>query len=117
MVSAIMTTEKQVLDFLTRVLMDRYGVAAEKITRQARVCEDLKLDGDDAVEFFDHFHETFYFDADTFAYDRYFNPDGFSTGILDLLRGKKKPALRTMTLEMLLDAAVSGRWQDNQVQP
>jgi hypothetical protein len=109
-----MPTKTPIIDFLINLLVEDYGIKSGKITLASRISEDFRLDGDDAVEFFDSFHEAFPFDPGTFTYDTYFNAEGFSLGFFDWIKGKKKPPLRPMTLQMLVDAAMTGRWQDNQ---
>ncbi len=98
--------------FLENLLIQKYGVPAPLIVGSSRLVDDLKLDGDDAVELFDAFHDAYPFAPGSFAYEQYFNSEGFSLGFMDWLRGNKPQAKRPMTLQMLVDAALCGRWQD-----
>ncbi len=98
--------------FLENILARKYAISASRISPSSRICEDLKLDGDDAIELFDAFHDAFPFDIGNFTYDQYFAPEGFAIGMIDWLRGRKSQSRRDLTLQMLLDAATSGLWQD-----
>jgi acyl carrier protein len=101
-----------VLSFLERLIQDKYGVAKENISPEKRIREDFRIDGDDAVELFDAFHDRFAFEANDFRYDDYFAAEGFSLGLVDWLKGKKQKPLKPMTVQMLVNAALTGVWSD-----
>ncbi|MBP1317658.1 DUF1493 family protein [Herbaspirillum sp. 1130] len=84
------------------------------ITRDTQLDEDLHVNGDDAVDFMEHFFEEFSIDFGDYNFDHYFVPEGFSPlEIFLLLIWKKKRASYDrppITLGMLYQAALDGRW-------
>jgi hypothetical protein len=84
------------------------------ITRDTQLDEDLHVNGDDAVDFMEHFFEEFSIDFGDYNFDHYFVPEGFSPlEIFLLLISKKKRASYDrppITLGMLYQAALDGRW-------
>lgn len=68
--------QSQVIDLVA----DERGLSREKLHFSDRLLEDLGMDGDDAVDFFDDLHERFGTDL-TYLYEHWsehFGPEGFS---------------------------------------
>lgn len=84
------------------------------LTRDTRLYEDLHIDGDDAVDFMQHFFDEFSIDYGDYSFDHYFIAEGFSPlELFLLLVSKKKRASYDrppVTLRMLHQAALDGRW-------
>lgn len=64
------------------------------LTQETRLYEDLKIDGDDAVDFFIAFEKEFNVDVSNFQLSKYFNGEGFDPvgfgKIFRLIIGKKE---------------------------
>lgn len=86
-----------------------FCVQTHSLAEQTRIVEDLKLDGDDGIEFIDSFHDEYPFDSSGFNCADYFGPEGLSLGIFHWIRGRKTPRRQPLTIGMLIDAAVQGR--------
>lgn len=52
------------------------GMKPSKLTLSTRLMHDLGIDGDDAVEFFEHFEQEFGVNLSDFPYHRHFGPEG-----------------------------------------
>lgn len=91
-----------VRDFLVR----QTGVRAAAVTPEARLVEDLGVDGDDLVEAMEAFFPRFGVDPGGYAHGDYASAEGFP------LFGKGKGARLTMTVSMLAQAVERGRWRE-----
>jgi len=84
------------------------------ITRDTQLYNDLDVDGEEAVDFMEHFFEEFSIDYGDYNFDHYFVAEGFSPlEIFLLMISKKKRASYDrppITLGMLYQAALDGRW-------
>jgi acyl carrier protein len=84
----------------------------EDLSLETRLNTDLKMDGDDAIEFFDAFSEKFVVDLSDFQYNKHFgsegggNPINFLISILFHEYDTQEP----VTIQDLVDAAKAGRW-------
>ena len=101
---------RQVLEDVKRILASDFRIKTDSLTEHTRIVEDLKLDGDDGIEFIDSFHNEYPFESSGFNYANYFGSEGLSLGILNWIRGRKTPQRRPLTIGMLIDAAVNGKW-------
>jgi hypothetical protein len=103
----------------------------EPLTPTTRILDDLRIDGDDALEFMEHFFETFdVTNAKSFPMQRYFGGEGTAGAALLLfpallgllvrfaLRRPKSPDPdeHSLTLGMLLQAIRDGRWDTEAVE-
>ncbi len=98
------------------------GIHPSKLTLSTRLLDDLGIDGDDAVEFFEHFEQAFGVDLSDFPYYRHFGPEGW-----DLFAGKLTRFIWHLfnieylytyeyipiTIEDLIVAAHAKRWVKN----
>lgn len=84
------------------------------ITRDTQLYNDLDVDGEEAVDFMEHFFAEFSIDYGDYNFDHYFVAEGFSPlEIFLLMISKKKRASYDrppITLGMLQQAALDGRW-------
>jgi len=101
---------RKVLEDVKRILASDFSIKTDSLTEHTRIVEDLKLDGDDGIEFVDSFHNEYPFESSGFNYADYFGSEGLSLGILDWIRGRKALRRRPLTIGMLIDAAVNGKW-------
>ncbi|WP_321796753.1 DUF1493 family protein [Caballeronia sp. J97] len=95
------------------------------LTPSTHVFEDLRIDGDDAIEFVDRFFEKFNVKGD-FPYARYFGGEGTAGPALLFIpflvfapfralfrlerASNANPEYRSLTLGMLYEAARIGHW-------
>jgi hypothetical protein len=92
-----------------------------KITPHLTLNDDLGMDGDDAVEFFEAFAEKFSVDLKQLGeeWNLYFNPEGVSLfgtpdGLLTLFTAPSQPPVGRklpLLIERVVHAAEIGRWQ------
>lgn len=89
----------------------------DDISSKTRLYEDLKIDGDDAVDFFIAFEKEFNVDISNFNLGKYFNGEGFDpvgiTKLFKLITGRKEtPAVGKKTsinLGHLIKSIETGR--------
>lgn len=63
-----------------RLVVDQTGVVPDKVHTSSRLLHDLRMDGDDAVDFFNSVHERFGTDLTHLHehWSEHFGPEGFS---------------------------------------
>lgn len=101
---------REIMTVIKKILADDFSIEPNSLTEHTRIVEDLKLDGDDGIEFIDNFHDQYPFESSDFNYSDYFGSEGLSLGIFDYFRGRKTPLRKPLTIGMLVDAAVKGKW-------
>jgi len=86
----------------------------EGLHKGTRLLEDLRIDGDDAVDFFTEFGEHFKTDLSNLDLRKFFNGEGFNPleGVLNFIKGKKKLPLKSITIEHLNKVIESKQWFD-----
>jgi hypothetical protein len=96
------TLESQIIDFAAH----ETGVRANNVAIGTRLLQDLGMDGDDAVEFFNLFSDKFNVDLSRLLqhWHHHFGPEGILHGLP--FRG---PEIE-ITIQDLLDSAIAGRW-------
>jgi len=80
---------------------DRWGLEKREIQRNTKIEQDLRLTGDDAVEFIVAFGEEFDVDVSNFMADEYFEAEGtfpFQNTINSLLGIKNKSPKKILTI-------------------
>ena len=104
-----MNPEEQVVSVLAR----RSGVAKEQVTLETRLVEDLKLDGDDAVDALLEISKECSMDVSGFDSSLYFRSEPTLLSLFRFLPSQKKRAMpkQTITVGELVDAAHRGRLQ------
>lgn len=83
------------------------------ITPESTVGRDLGQHGDDADEFMQHFFEVFYLDRGDYNFHRYFLMEGEGILYHFIMRLMRKPhsfKRETMTVGMLHQALINGKW-------
>jgi hypothetical protein len=91
---------------IVTLLVEETGTRKERVRMCSRLREDIGMDGDDAVEFFEKFGDRFNVDL-TDLHDRWgqhFSPEGLFTG------GVPGYFAVSITVQDLVDAAISSRW-------
>jgi Protein of unknown function (DUF1493) len=96
------TQQDQIVEFTAL----QTGVRRAKVTLSTRLLQDLRMDGDDAVDFFESFGETFNVDLERLwlHWPHYFGPEGLFQGLP--FRGLELE----ITVQDLIDSAQAGRW-------
>lgn len=80
------------------------------LNRNTRIVQDLKIDGDDAVEFMEKFVSTFNIDYSEFQFGNYFSPEGLNLFSVIISFFKKKQIIKkTLTLGDLERAVIIGK--------
>ena len=92
-------TEELVISVIAR----RSGRRADEISHDTRLLQDLKLDGDDAVDALLEISKNSSLNLDGFDVDKYFNPE---PNILSILRPKKQK--EELTVGQIISAAHLG---------
>ncbi len=88
--------------------------SAERVSLTTRLFEDLGLDGDDAVEFFEKYQGEFDVDLSSMEWDRHFGPEGCNPfALLFVVLGMGSKNQRPVTVQHLVDFARAGRWDYN----
>lgn len=90
-------------DRVRDLLVKATGVRAAKVTPDARLVEDLGIDGDDLAEFMDTYFATLSVEAGDYDPAAYVPDEGLS------LFGRSKPK-RPISVSMLVDGLRFGRW-------
>lgn len=98
-------TDDEILAAMRQVA-GRFAIRAEVIAPSARIEEDLRLTGDDALEFVAAIAEALQIDMSDFEPARYIGAEGF--GLFSL---RRQPRREPLPLSRLIDAARRGRWQ------
>jgi hypothetical protein len=103
--------EEQVVSVLVR----RSGLGEERVTPDARLVEDLKLDGDDAVDALLEISKKCSMDVSGFDSTRYFRSEPTLLSLLPFLPSQKKRAepKQSLTVGTLIEAARNGRLQSS----
>ena len=63
---------------IVNLIVQRTGIKAKKVNLNSRLAQDIGMDGDDAVEFFEKFTEQFHVDLTALGpnWQRHFLPEG-----------------------------------------
>lgn len=103
----------------------------EPLVASTRILHDLRIDGDDAVEFMEKFFDTFNVaNVENFPVHRYFGPEGTAAvpllvvpaliaALCRLVHGRPAPGdtdEHPLTLGMLLEAMRAGRWDTDAIE-
>lgn len=91
-----------------KLLLKKYtGISPKDIKLDSGISEELKLDGDDAIELLQEYSRTFDVDISRFPYQAYFCSEGFNPFaiIWNLIRPKK---YKSLTVEKLLNGTITG---------
>ena len=88
------------------------GYSKKKISRNTRLHQDIRIDGDDAEEFLCKYSGLFAIDMNDFEFYRYFNSEGFNLiSILTSIFGfGNKRKLEPITVGMLEQSALLHKW-------
>ena len=93
-----------------KVFIEQEGRAFYKdISRETRLQEDLKIYGDDAVEFILSFAKEFNVDVSAFHVDEYFSPEGLDifSSFIELLGISSHEKRKVLTVGDLEEAVIS----------
>lgn len=92
-------------EYVVSVLARRSGLERSQISADSRLVQDLKLDGDDAIDALLEISKQFDIEISSFDSSLYFRPE---PNILSIFRPQAVPK-REMTVAQLIAAARSGR--------
>lgn len=91
----------------------------QSLTFETRLYEDLKIDGDDAIDFFLAFENEFNVDVSQFNLGKYFNGEGFDpiglSKVFKMLKGQKETSSEkkiSLNLGHLVKAIKEGHLND-----
>jgi acyl carrier protein len=101
-------------DQIIKFVAEESAGQPEKIELNMRLAEDLGMDGDDAIEFFEKFQVRFGVDLSNMKWDRHFGPEGFNPWVV-LLPSFWRSLRQQCPVRVsdLVNAARSGAWQYN----
>lgn len=104
----MVSTEREIMVWLT----EQEGLSPEKVHLGTRLGEDLGMDGDDAVEFFERFSRRYAVEMSPIRWDEHFGPEAsfnpFSLLMPSFWRSRGK--LLPITVKDLVVFAAKGRW-------
>lgn len=85
------------------------------LLRETRLEKDLKITGDDAVEFIVAFGREFNVDVSQFMAADYFGPEGdvILPAILNFLTGRRRPRRKILTIGHLEKAVFAGKLDED----
>ncbi len=100
--------EQQVISFLS----DISSIEKNKISLNSNIAEELKLEGDDAVEMLEEFGRKFEVDMTSISVDDFFVSEASFSPIdfLWALISKRKKVIKPMYVSDLIAAAASKKW-------
>jgi acyl carrier protein len=110
----------QLLDFLDRQIGKSWWLKVE-ISSATRLYEDLKIDGDDAVDFFQEFEKEFRVDISGLDLSKYFNGEGFDPiglhKLVEMIIGRKNSTplgkRKSINLGHLIEAIKKGKLDES----
>lgn len=119
-----MESNLKVSDELKKFLNRQIGKSwwmKQDVSTITRLKEDLKIDGDDAVDFFIAFEKEFNVDISNFNLGEYFNGEGFDpvgiTKIIKFLAGRKETIIgrtsKSINLGHLVKSIEEGRLDES----
>lgn len=104
---------REIVDFVQSRGYDDFLGRKKSLTRETELFRDLKITGDDAIDFLSEFTEIFSMHVGDFNFHDYFEEEGFWP-----FRGSEKTKeRRKITLGMLEQAARSGVWKGMELEP
>ncbi|SBS37716.1 hypothetical protein MSP8887_03590 [Marinomonas spartinae] len=97
---------------LANMIETETGYSKQKVSRETRLYQDIRIDGDDVESFLYKYSELFDVDMSRFEFDCYFNSEGFDSIaiIKSIFCFGRRPKLDDITVEMLERYAVSHKW-------
>ena len=111
-------TNDQSFERLKEFVIKNYWDTKSGLTRETRISEDLRIEGDDADQLMQEFSSEFNVDLSDFEFEKYFmhegfNPIGFSW-LIRKLRGDKIPKKSSVPIRLgdLERAMNAGKWVD-----
>lgn len=107
-------TENTFWEMVQSFVSSFWGVKVDRLKKETRLEGDLGITGDDAIEFFDAFHEEFKVDLKDLDLRKYFGGEGFGLINLSWLLGQKqvKRLPYEITLGDLEKVLEIGKWVD-----
>jgi len=109
-----MDYEREIQEFLLRLLKDDLLVPEKKLKPEARIYHDLGITGDDAVEFLLAVRNRYPFDARDFDFQNYFDGEGLPLpGSKILGIPSNGPKVKTpLTIIHLAKVCAAQKWFD-----
>src|SRR5262245_57265229 len=105
--TAVNQAVEDVEEAVKRAIAEHRGMTPRELAPQARLLDDLGVDGDDAEELLSDIARRFDVDFSRLHFDRHFGPEGLS--ILRVMKDTVKPwRCYPLTVEDLVGAAKSG---------
>jgi hypothetical protein len=104
--------EETVQRVLALVSKHRGAEQSKSASLASTLRDDLRMDGDDAIEFFEEFAAEFDVDLSAFVFDKYFGPEGGFLPAELLSLARKRTPKEPITIARLVAAAEAGRWSN-----
>ncbi|MEJ7694658.1 DUF1493 family protein [Daejeonella sp.] len=105
---------------LTEYIHNKYSIPYKQLTRESEIEKDLKITGDDAVEFIDDIFVKFNVQCKRFDYNKYFEPEGFGFINFNKIIGwfiklPQQPTIKQrLTLGDIEHAITTGVWEEKE---
>jgi len=107
-------TKEEILEDLIKFIKNHVGKTwwlKNEINEETRLAKDLKLDGDDAFDFFEEFKNAYNIDISRLDLSNTFNSEGFDplniSNIFSFNKKKKKHDFKDITINDLLEMVIS----------
>lgn len=117
-IAAASLTDEQLFDRVAAAIRDISGHKPEKITREARLLEDLGIYGEDGHELFEMLHEQFEMDWTGLDLGVHFGTEGLGAPLP--WQVKESPDYfqhQPVTVAALMEALRCGHWPESAVVP
>ena len=100
-----MNLENKIIEFVSNETRISKKV---KINLNTRLLEDIRIDGDDAIEFFEKYSKAFNVNIDDIILKKHFGDEGFNPFTIFFSLFCKK--LSSITVKSLIDSAKEKKW-------
>jgi acyl carrier protein len=103
--------QTEIFNRLKAFTIKQAAVEEEEVTENASIQNDLGVYGDDAVEFIIAFGKEFNVDVSNFMSAEYFRPEGdvILPALIRVFTERRRPRLKSLTIEHLKKAVMAGR--------
>ena len=107
--SAHQALDEQLFDRIRTHVAKVRCLSVEEVSLDSRLGDDLGMDGDDAVEFFQHYAREFHVDLAGMRWKRHFGPEAGWTPLALFWPPWWRPLL-PVTVAQLVESARAGHW-------
>jgi len=115
-IAAASLTDDTLFEEVAAIIVEVSGVKPGRITREARLSEDLRIHGDDGHDLFEALHDRFEMDWTGLDPGLYVGREG-GDWPWRLHQGSRAFEPEPLSVGMLIDALRAGRWPEFQPRP